>query len=107
MQFEEVERDLVMLQHNSKSNIRMDPRRPAHLPWSSTVIQKGYSAMAKLVGVPCGVAVKQVLHGTISDKEILAPMSSKISNPLVEELKKYGITIVEKTISYIQIPMIP
>ncbi|KAI0129324.1 Saccharopine dehydrogenase [Hypoxylon sp. NC0597] len=29
--------------------------------------REGYSAMAKLVGIPCGVAVKQVLDGTISD----------------------------------------
>jgi hypothetical protein len=107
----------------------------------------GYSAMAKLVGVTCGVgksprcqkflpalqlfprgegaspsegsplaalglkqcltphsplkrgianvlrhtAVKQVLNGTISDKGILAPMNSKINDPLMKELKeKYG-----------------
>ena len=55
--------------------------------------------MAKLVGVPCGVAVKQVLDGTISEKGILAPMSSKINDPLMEELRKYGIFLVEKTIS--------
>jgi saccharopine dehydrogenase (NADP+, L-glutamate forming) len=57
--------------------------------------------MAKLVGVPCGVAVKQVLNEAISEKGILAPMSSKINDLLMEELKKYGIFLVEKTISYI------
>ena len=60
---------------------------------------KGYSAMAKLVGIPCGVAVKQVLDGTISEKGILARMASKINDPLMAELKTYGITMVEKTIS--------
>ncbi len=76
----------------------------------------GYSAMAKLVGVPCAVgeslpdtrflesflhatfadtacqtAVKQVLNGTISEKGILAPLNSKINDPLIKELKeKYG-----------------
>ena len=36
-------------------------------------------------------AVKQVLNGTISDKGILAPMNSKINDPLMKELKeKYG-----------------
>ena len=45
------------------------------------------------------MAVKQVLDGTISDKGILAPMSSKINDPLMKELKeKYGIFLVEKTI---------
>ena len=36
-------------------------------------------------------AVKQVLNGTISEKGILAPMNSKINDPLMKELKeKYG-----------------
>lgn len=39
-----------------------------------------------LVGVPCAVAVKQVLNGTLSEKGILAPMNSKINNPLIKEL---------------------
>jgi len=45
----------------------------------------GYSAMAKLVGIPCGVAVKQVLDGTISDKGVLAPMNPAINKPLMQE----------------------
>jgi saccharopine dehydrogenase (NADP+, L-glutamate forming) len=36
-------------------------------------------------------AVKQVLDGTISEKGILAPMTPRINNPLMKELKeKYG-----------------
>lgn len=70
---------------------------------TSTLVEygdpKGYSAMAKLVGVPCDMAVKQVLDGTISENGILAPISSKINDPLMAELKKYGITTVEKAIS--------
>lgn len=99
MQFEEGERDFVMLQHKfviEHKNGNKETR-------TSTLVEygdpKGYSAMAKLVGVPCGVAVKQVLDGTISDKGVLAPMSSKINDPLMKELEKYGITMVEKTIS--------
>jgi saccharopine dehydrogenase (NADP+, L-glutamate forming) len=36
--------------------------------------------------VPCAVAVKQVLEGTLAEKGILAPMSSKINDPLIKEL---------------------
>lgn len=37
-------------------------------------------------------AVKQVLEGTISEKGILAPMTSKINDPLMKELKQnYGL----------------
>ena len=98
MQFEEGERDFVMLQHKFEIEHK-DGRRETR---TSTLCEygdpKGYSAMAKTVGVPCGVAVKQVLDGTISERGVLAPMSSKINNPLMEELKKYGITMVEKTL---------
>jgi saccharopine dehydrogenase (NADP+, L-glutamate forming) len=58
----------------------------------------GYSAMARLVGIPCGVAVKLVLDGTISEKGILAPMSAEINDPLIKELKKYGIECKEQTV---------
>ena len=42
------------------------------------------------VGIPCAVAVKQVLNGTLSEKGILAPMNSKINDPLIKELKVRG-----------------
>jgi saccharopine dehydrogenase (NADP+, L-glutamate forming) len=99
MQFEKDERDFVMLQHK----FEIENKDGSKETRTSTLVEygdpKGYSAMAKLVGVPCGVAVKQVLDGTISERGILAPMSSKINDPLMAELKKYGIFLVEKTIS--------
>lgn len=54
--------------------------------------------MARLVGIPCGVAVKLVLDGTISDKGILAPMTAEINGPLIKELKSYGIECKEQTV---------
>ncbi|KAG9998071.1 hypothetical protein KCU78_g16631, partial [Aureobasidium melanogenum] len=70
---------------------------------TSTLVEygdpKGYSAMAKLVGVPCAVAVLQVLEGKITQTGVLAPMSPEIVEPLRLELKeKYGIEMKEKTL---------
>jgi len=49
------------------------------------------------VGVPCAVAVQQVLNGTLSERGILAPMNGKINGPLIKELKeKYGIFCKEE-----------
>lgn len=99
MQFEEGERDLVMLQHK----FEIENKDGSKETRTSTLCEygdpKGYSAMAKLVGIPCGVAVLQVLNGTISEKGILAPLTPKLNDPLMAELKKYGIFLVEKTIS--------
>jgi saccharopine dehydrogenase (NADP+, L-glutamate forming) len=59
---------------------------------------KGYSAMAKLVGVPCAVAVQQVLDGTLNQKGVIAPMSKEICEPLMKTLEKdYGVYFKSKT----------
>lgn len=99
MQYEEGERDLVCLQH--KFGIEWaDGSKETRI---STLVDygdpKGYSSMAKLVGVPCAVAVEQILDGTLSKKGLLAPMSSEINDPIMKTLKdKYGIFLVEKSI---------
>ncbi|KAG6356835.1 hypothetical protein INS49_014709 [Diaporthe citri] len=99
MQYEGEERDMVLLQH--KFGIEhADGRKETR---TSTLVEygdpKGYSAMAKLVGVPCAVAVKQVLDGTITEKGVLAPMKWSLCEPILNELKNnYGINMEEKTI---------
>ncbi|CAP72930.1 uncharacterized protein PODANS_2_3550 [Podospora anserina S mat+] len=100
MQYEEKERDLVMLQHKFEIEHADGSRETRTSTLCEYGVVGGYSAMAKTVGVPCAVAVKQVLEGKISQKGVLAPMSWEICEPLMRELEvKYGITMVEKTIS--------
>ncbi|KZZ95468.1 saccharopine dehydrogenase [Moelleriella libera RCEF 2490] len=98
MQFEEGERDMVMLQHK----FLIEHKDGSKETRTSTLVEYGnstYSAMARLVGIPCAVAVQQILNGTLSEKGILAPMTPKINNPIMKELKeKYGIEMKEKTI---------
>jgi len=100
MQYEEGERDFVMLQHKFDiefANGKKETRTSTLCEYGDP---KGYSAMAKLVGVPCAVAVMQVLDGKISEKGVLAPMSPAIADPLRIELKeKYGIEMIEKTVA--------
>ena len=101
MQYEAGERDMVMLQHKFSIE-HADGKKETR---TSTLVDygdpNGYSSMAKLVGVPCAVAVLQILSGgSLSQKKgILAPVSKDISEPLLIELKKYGIEMVEKTVS--------
>lgn len=102
MQFGEGERDLVILQHKFGVELK-DGTKQTRL---STLVEYGsadpggYSAMAKLVGIPCAVAVKQVLDGTLAEKGVLAPMNSKVNDPLIKELKeKYGIFCKEEIVA--------
>lgn len=102
MQFEAGERDLVFLQHKFEIEHKSgekETRTSTMVEYGDVSKEGGYSAMAKTVGIPCGVAVLQVLNGTISEKGVLAPMSSKINDPLMKELKeKYNIECIEKTL---------
>lgn len=98
MQYETGERDMVMLQH--KFGIEWNDGKKETR--TSTLVDygdpKSYSSMAKLVGVPCGVACLMVLDGRISEKGILAPINWKLAQPLLEELKKWDIELTEKTV---------
>ncbi|RQM08672.1 hypothetical protein DH86_00000397 [Scytalidium sp. 3C] len=58
MQFEEGERDLVMLQHKFEIENKdgsKETRTSTLCEYGAPIGSGGYSAMAKLVGVPCGV----------------------------------------------------
>ncbi|KAI9171637.1 Saccharopine dehydrogenase [NADP(+), L-glutamate-forming] [Paramyrothecium foliicola] len=103
MAFEEGERDLVFLQHYFEVENKdgsNDVITSTLCEYGAPIGSGGYSAMAKLVGVPCAVAVQQVLNGTITDKGILAPMHPNLNNPLMKELKeKYGIECKEKILN--------
>ncbi|KAL1934084.1 hypothetical protein VTP01DRAFT_6266 [Rhizomucor pusillus] len=96
MQYGENERDLVFLQHR----FEIELKDGSHQTRTSTLIEYGvpggYSAMAKTVGVPCGIATQLILDGKITQKGVIAPMSPDINNPIMELLEKEGIGMVEK-----------
>jgi saccharopine dehydrogenase (NADP+, L-glutamate forming) len=100
MQYEEGERDMVMLQHK----FGIEHKDGSKETRTSTLIDygdpKGYSSMARLVGVPCGVCSLMILDGRISEKGVLAPVKWSLAEPILNELKdKWGIEMVEKTLA--------
>lgn len=127
MKYEAGERDLVMLQHKFVVEWADGKVVRTHSSFSSA-LQKtdecvfffslfvsvgqdtltstleaygnpiGHSAMALLVGVPCGIAVQFVLDGVIRTPGILAPYSKELCDPLREALEKEGISMVEKVL---------
>ncbi|OPB45410.1 Saccharopine dehydrogenase [NADP(+), L-glutamate-forming] [Trichoderma guizhouense] len=103
MQYEEGERDFVMLQHKfeieNKDGSR-ETRTSTLADYGAPIGSGGYLSMEKLVGIPAGIAAKQVLDGTLSEKGVVAPMTAKINDPLIKELAKYGIGFKEKVIKH-------
>lgn len=93
------ERDLVMLQHRFEIEHKDGKKETRTSTLCDNGDPNGYSSMAKLVGVPTGVATLQVLDGRLNRKGIVAPMDPEINNPIMDELKeKYGIYLTERTL---------
>jgi saccharopine dehydrogenase (NADP+, L-glutamate forming) len=103
MQYEKGERDMVMLQHKffiEWADGKKETRTSTLAEYGEPEGSGGYSAMAKLVGVPCAVAVQMVLNGEIKDKGILAPVTPELSEPIRLKLaEQYGIELTEKTLA--------
>ncbi|GMF74007.1 unnamed protein product [Aspergillus oryzae] len=99
MQYGPEERDMVMLQHKFEIEHKDGSKETRTSTMCEYGVIGGYSAMAKTVGVPCGVAVQLVLDGTINKKGVIAPMTWDICAPLIKTLKEeYGIEMIEKTL---------
>jgi saccharopine dehydrogenase-like NADP-dependent oxidoreductase len=71
---------------------------PTNLTSSLCVIGENMkkTAMAKTVGLPLAIAAKLVLTGKINVKGLCIPTVKEIYEPVLSELKDYGIAFIEK-----------
>ena len=103
MKYEKGERDFIMLQHKfgiEHASGKKETRTSTLCDYGEPEGSGGYSAMARLVGVPCAVATLMILDGEIKDKGILAPVTPELSEPIRLKLEKnYGIGLIEKTVA--------
>ncbi len=91
----ESDKDLIVMQHlfeYSSGN-----KKIMH---SSSLVVKGensnYTAMAKTVGTPMAIVAKLILNNRISLKGIQIPIHRSVYEPVLKELKEYGINFIEK-----------
>lgn len=98
MQYGAEERDMVMLQHKFEIENKDGSKETRTSTLLDYGVPGGVSSMARLVGVPCGVAVQLVLDGKISTRGVLAPYTLDIVKPLMEGVEAEGIKMVEKTL---------
>ena len=66
----------------------------------SSLVVKGesesHTAMAKTVGLPLATTVKNILTGKLNCKGVCIPSTPEIYNPLLDELKEFGIEFDER-----------
>lgn len=61
---------------------------------------KHHSAMATTVGLPLAIAVKMIMLGQINIKGVIVPTMPEVYEPVMNELKDFGIVFNEETIEH-------
>ena len=88
------DKDMIVMMHEIGYEIN-----GTHKEIKSSLVLKGqdsiHTAMAKTVGLPLGIAAKLILDGKIKEKGLHIPVSPEIYEPVLEELKQYGIVFKE------------
>ncbi|KAF4812734.1 Saccharopine dehydrogenase [Colletotrichum siamense] len=100
MSFQPGERDLVMLQHKFVVEWKDGSKDTITSTLELLGEPDGYSAMAKSVGITCGIATQLLLNGepALNVPGVLAPYKAEICDPIRKAVESEGIVLVEKTL---------
>ncbi|KAI9193279.1 Saccharopine dehydrogenase [Polychytrium aggregatum] len=96
MQYEEGERDMVMLQHKFGVELADGTKQTRTSTGLWFGVPGGATAMATTVGVPCAITTQLILDGKITRKGVVAPLDGEVVYPLIEALEAEGIRMVEE-----------
>ena len=85
------DKDMIIMQHQFDYQLNGEEKSLI-----STMILEGEdeenTAMSKLVGLPIGIFVKNILLGKISATQKNIPVRPLVYQPILEELKEYGVS---------------
>lgn len=91
------EKDMIVMWHRFNY---MEHGVPHEM--NATLAVKGdddtHTAMAKTVGIPLGIAVKNILNGKITTTGVHIPNLKEIYYPVLRELETFGIKCTEKMV---------
>lgn len=91
---EESDRDLIVMIHLIKYELGNETKEII-----STLELEGenkiHTAMAKTVGLPLAIACKLILENKIKQRGVLIPIDKEIYQPVLEELREFGIIFNE------------
>ena len=94
------DKDMIVMYH--KFGYRLDGKK---YQIDATMVTIGedqtYTAMAKTVGLPVAIATLAILNGKIKTPGVQIPLSKEVYEPIINELKDYGIIFTEKEVPYL------
>lgn len=86
--------DMIVMQHQFEYEFKGEIRKI-----TSSLVVKGedqiYTAMAKTVGIPVGIAAKLILNGQINLTGVQIPTSKEVYEPVLKELESFGVVFKE------------
>lgn len=91
------DKDMIVMWHRF-NYIQDEIEHEVHASLAYIGEDQEHTAMAKTVGLPLGIAAKLVLNGIIDDKGVQLPVIESIYRPILEELKEFGIELIEKEV---------
>lgn len=89
------DKDMIVMQHLFEYELNDE----LHELTSSLVVlgdDEVQTAMAKTVGLPVGMLARQLLQGKIERRGVVMPIYPDLYEPVLEELKGYGVDFVEQ-----------
>ena len=96
----EDDKDMIVMYH--KFGYKLNGK---HHQIDSTMVSIGedqtYTAMAKTVGLPVAIATLAILNGKITTPGVQIPITKEVYEPILEELKDYGIAFNETSVPYL------
>ena len=97
---QEDDKDMIVMQH--LFGYEIDGKKH-QIESSLTVIGENqtYTAMAKTVGLPVGIAALKILKGEIKTPGVQLPITKEVYEPILKELENYGIKFTEKEVPYL------
>jgi saccharopine dehydrogenase (NADP+, L-glutamate forming) len=91
------DKDMIVMQHLFEIDNSKNAKLPSKI--TSSLVVKGtdpdHTAMAKTVGLPLAICVKNFLTGKFNLTGVQIPTVKEIYLPLLEEIKEYGINFEE------------
>jgi saccharopine dehydrogenase (NADP+, L-glutamate forming) len=94
---ESEDKDLILMQHEFTYTLN-----GKNLKRISTMEAKGQNArntaMSRLVGLPVGIYIKQMLSGQVNLKGVHIPVMPSIYKPVLNELEQMGVAFKEKEV---------
>ena len=97
---QEDDKDMIVMQHLFGYEINGEKRQ---IESSLVVIGENqtYTAMAKTVGLPVGIAALKILKGEIKPPGVQRPITKEVYEPILKELEDYGIKFTEREVPYL------